>query len=263
MKTQMPSTSATDAIEPITLTEGIIALNTTRGAARSDNPYSDFNICHYTDDTADHVEQCRQRLCDALGITIDRLIVPRQTHSTNVATLTSLPDEELADTDAIVTTMEEAVIGINTADCVPIVLADAEARVIAAVHAGWKGAARHIVAKTVEAMTKAGAQPKHITAAMGPCICCDCFEVGDEVVEQFRLNGHDIDRNSHRNTATGKYHIDLPGVCRDELIASGIAPSSIKMPHACTRCNPHRYFSARRLGIKSGRIFTAITLTIR
>lgn len=263
MMTPSLSTSAIDAIEPIALGNSVIALNTTRGAAVSDGSYSDFNICHYTGDTAEHVEQCRQKLCATLGISRERLIVPRQTHSTNVATLTTLPDGEIADTDAIVTTMEGVAIGVNTADCVPIVLADTEARVIAVIHAGWKGAARHIVTKTIEAMIKAGAKASQITAAMGPCICHDCFEVGDEVVEQFRINGHDIDRNSRRHPSTGKYHIDLPRVCRDELIAAGISSTAIKMPQACTRCNPHRYFSARRLGINSGRIFTAIAIRIR
>lgn len=261
MKTPSLSTSATDTIVPIELADGILALHTTRGSSCDDDPYGGFNICHYTGDDAGHVERCRSMLCKELGIARDRLIVPRQTHSTNAVTLSALPDDELADTDAIVTTMENVVIGVNTADCVPIVLADPATRVIAAVHAGWKGAARHIAAITVKAMTDAGADSGRIRAAMGPCICPECFEVGDEVVEQFRINGHDIDRHCRRHPVGGKCHIDLPGVCRDDLIAAGIRPEAVKMPPACTRCNPRRYFSARRLGIKSGRIFTAVALS--
>lgn len=261
MKIPNLSTSATDTIVPIELADGILALHTTRGSSHDDDPYSGFNICHYTGDTEANVERCRSKLCQKLGIARDRLIVPRQTHSVNVVTLHALPCDELADTDAIVTTMEDVVIGVNTADCVPIVLADPVARVIAAVHAGWRGAARHIAAATVVAMTDAGATAGHITAAMGPCICPECFEVGNEVVEQFRMNGHDMDRHCRRQPIGDKYHIDLPGVCRDDLIAAGIRPEAVKMPSACTCCNPHRYFSARRLGIKSGRIFTAVALS--
>ncbi len=261
MKIPNLSTSATDFIRHIHLGDDVVAFHTTRGKSHADDPYSDFNICHYTGDNDSHIVECRSRLCDALGITENRLIVPRQTHSINIATITSLPQKALDDTDAIVTTMKDIVIGINTADCVPILFVDPSAGVIAVAHAGWKGAVRRIASATVNEMVRLGTSTKRIDAAMGPCICADCFEVGDEVAEQFRANGFDIDRHTFRNPATGKAHIDLPGLCRDDIVSAGVTPTKIAMPKACTRCHPDQFFSARRLGIKSGRIFTAIALS--
>ncbi len=261
MTTQSLSTSAIDIIEPIHLAQGIIAFNTTRGVSVDDNPYSSFNICHYTADVDAHIRRCRDLLCRRLDISPDRLIIPRQTHSANIATITRLPIGSLNDIDALVTTIPDVVIGVNTADCVPILLADTQASVVAATHAGWKGAVKHIAAATVAAMEAVGAEPSRIVAAICPCICQDCFEVGDEVVEQFRQAGFDIDRHTYRHPGNGKAHIDLAALCRDDLTAVGVKAESIHTTGNCTRCNPRRYFSARRLGINSGRIFSGIALS--
>ena len=240
--------------------EDIEAFTTLRGDARTDDNYSEFNICNYTGDSHEHIVACRRLLCSRLGIDDTQLIMPRQTHSVNVATITatSRHDACLDDVDALVTNLPDVVIGINTADCVPLVFADPTAGVIGAAHAGWKGTKNGIVAHTLQAMCRLGAEPSRIMIAIGAAICQECFEVGDEVVEQFAEAGFDLNAIVKRNTVTGKAHIDLPEANRIIALQSGVPDANINLSGRCTRCQPMRYFSARRIGIRSGRIFTAI-----
>ncbi|MCC8176436.1 MAG: peptidoglycan editing factor PgeF [Bacteroidales bacterium] len=226
---------------------GIHAGFTSRGAVTEGDTYSGFNLCHYTGDDPDHVARCREELREATRARF--LVVPRQTHSTNVSVITDPRNTHLEGVDALVTALPGVVIGVNTADCVPVVLADSVAKIIGVAHAGWRGAVNGIATKTVEEMTARGADPKSIVAAMGPCICQGCFEVGEEVAERFpeevvlRQNGR-------------RPHVDLPRFVALQLQESGIPASQIAMPAACTRCSPTLYFSARALGINSGRCFT-------
>lgn len=245
---------------------GIIAFNTLRGCAHDDDPYSEVNLCDYTADDLAHVEACRNALCAALGISPDRLVMPRQTHTCNVAVvddaLMALPHSErmarLQAVDALVTRLGGVCIGVNTADCVNISLADAEAGVLGVAHAGWRGTVGRIAARTVEAMERLGADRSRIVAVMGASICQDCFEVGDEVLDQFVAQGFSADAISRRNAATGKAHIHLQEANRLVLFKAGLKPENITWNGECSRCHPHKYFSARRLGINSGRTFTGI-----
>lgn len=232
---------------------GVVALSTMRGDWTPEEPYSGFNTCHYTGDTPEHVAHCRAELCAALGCTSDRLVIPTQTHSANVGIIDSLPVGELSDTDAVVTTLPGVALVIHTADCVPLVLADTTAGVIAAVHAGWRGAVAGIAGKTVAVMESLGAKASEIDAAMGPCICAGCFEVGEEVAAHF--NQGDIIRREGC-----KPHVDLPAAVKRDLVNAGLRGENIRMPQSCSRCDHGRFFSARRLGVKSGRTATAIIL---
>lgn len=235
----------------------MVAMSTCRGCVIEGNSYSGFNACHYTGDTDEHVAQCRQQLCAMLGIDRDNLIIPRQTHSLNVAVIDTIPfnAEKLENVDAIVTTLSGVAIAINTADCVPLVFADDVNKVIGVAHSGWKGTVGRIASKTVEQMVACGASLSNIKVAMGPCICGDCFEVGHEVVEQFVNNGFDSPQVI-LNQYQPRPHIDLPQACRQALIEIGIREENIQLPTHCSRCNPQKFFSARRLGINSGRTLT-------
>lgn len=237
-------------------TPGVIAATTCRGpGADAAQPYSGFSLCHYTGDTATHVAECRMQLCAWLGTDDERLVVPRQTHSTNVAIVT----EENAgltmpcDTDAIVTRLTGMVVGVNTADCVPVLLYDEGAGVVGATHAGWRGAVGGILGNTIEAMVKEGADAASIHAIVCPCICVDCFEVGEEVAEQFPAEcvsrGYGV-----------KPHVDLPRYAAQCLAKAGVRYENILHTGECTRCNPVKYFSARAAGIASGRNFSFIAL---
>ncbi len=236
---------------------GARAWFTVRGDCDPTQPYSGFNVCHYTGDAPEHIAECRQALADGLGIRPDRLIIPRQTHSTNVLTITSLPveAESLEAVDALVTNVPGIAIGVNTADCVPVVLIDPINKVIGVAHAGWRGAVNGIVRATVEAMTSLGSSASDIQAAMGPSICVECFEVGEEVATFF--NDSCVKREPGR-----KPHVSLHSHIASELMQCGLPPMNITpFDHAlCTRHNSDRYWSARALGISSGRVFTFVKL---
>lgn len=237
-------------------TPAVVAGTTRRGPEADEAlPYSGFSLCHYTGDNRRHTAACRKELCQWLGTDESRLIVPRQTHSTEVLTLTA---ENAACTmpegvDSIVTRLKRTVIGVNTADCVPVLLHDAEAGVIAAVHAGWRGAVGGIIGKTVEAMAGEGAVPGRISAIVCPAICVDCFEVGEEVAARFPEEC--VSRNYGE-----KPHVNLPKYARLCLEAAGIGTGNIALTGECTRCEPLKYFSARKAGIASGRNFSFIML---
>ncbi|MDE6049886.1 MAG: peptidoglycan editing factor PgeF [Paramuribaculum sp.] len=231
---------------------GITAFSTLRDTDSPSEPYSGFSTCSYTGDSYAHYDGCRKELAGYLGISAGKIVFPHQTHSVNVAVVTDT-DAHLPDTDAIVTAMRGVALGIHTADCVPIVLADPESGVIGAAHSGWRGTAGDIAARTVAKMVEIGAKPGNIVAAMGPCICRDCFEVGEEVAVHFNRFGA-VDRSR------SKPHVDLPLAVAASLENAGVSRERISMPPACSRCNPSDFFSARRLGTASGRTLTLVQL---
>lgn len=249
-------------------TKGIIATQTQRGEVDKNNPYSQWNLCDYTGDDALKVLDARLQFCQHLGIDLDHLVMPRQTHSTNVKILdqdfldASIEDQdlELEGVDALVTALPGLCIGINTADCVPIALADPTNGIIAIAHAGWRGTVGHIAQNTVKAMILLGAKASNIVATMGVSICQECFEVGDEVVREFEQASFDMSLIMKRNATTGKAHINLQEANRQVLMKAGVNPDNITLPEHCSRCEHDRYFSARRLGIHSGRTFTGIIM---
>lgn len=250
-------------VKPI---DGVIAFSTTRGEVNGRNAYSSVNLCDYVGDDALRVLDARLTLAMQLGVDLDDLVMPRQTHSYRVAVIDEafrtldIDEQEAAldGVDALVTRLSGVVIGVNTADCVPIVLADAQAGVIAVAHAGWRGTVGRIATAAVEEMCRQGASADHIQAAMGPSICQECFEVGDEVVEAFGQAHFDLDAIVKRHPTTGKAHIHLRAANRDVLVAAGVPLGNIVVSQHCSRCEHGRFFSARRLGINSGRTFTGI-----
>ncbi|MBQ9554606.1 MAG: peptidoglycan editing factor PgeF [Muribaculaceae bacterium] len=248
--------------------EEVVAFSTTRGEVVAHKPYSQVNLCDYVGDDALRVLDARIMLAMQLGVDLDDLVMPRQTHSCRVAVIDECfrsmdidkQEAALEGVDALVTTLHGIIIGVNTADCVPIVLVDDQACVIAVAHAGWRGTVGLILKHVVEEMCRQGASAGRIQAAMGPSICQECFEVGDEVVEAFGQAKFRLEDIVERNTATGKAHIDLRAANRAVLVAAGVPEDQITLSCHCPRCEHDRFFSARRLGINSGRTFTGIYL---
>lgn len=242
------------------------AFSTTRGEVDRRNAYSGVNLCDYVGDDALRVLDARIGLAMQLGIDLDDIVMPRQTHSCRVAVIDDAfrtldidkQEAALEGVDALVTSLLGVVIGVNTADCVPIVLADEQAGIIGVAHAGWRGTVGRIAQAVVDEMCRRGAHAEDIFVAMGPSICQECFEVGDEVVEAFEKAHFDLDAIVKRNAATGKAHIDLRAANRAVLVAAGVLSENIAVSQHCSRCEHERFFSARRLGIKSGRTFTGI-----
>lgn len=251
-----------------------VAFSTTRLGGCSEGRYSSFNINRYCGDREDHIARNRKALCQRLNISDDRLIMPHQTHETNVlridekfmAMTAEARQKMLEGIDALTTDLSSVCIGVSTADCIPVLLYDREHHAAAAIHAGWRGTVRRIVEKAVASMTDSfGSRPEQLCAQIGPGISLDSFEVGQEVYEAFHSAGFDMAAISRRYPAnegsTGeKWHIDLPACNRRQLVSAGLPPHAISMSSICTFQHSDMFFSARRLGIQSGRIFTGICL---
>ncbi|MGL4293849.1 MAG: peptidoglycan editing factor PgeF [Bacteroidales bacterium] len=230
---------------------------TMRGSSVSDDPYSSFNICDYTGDDLKRIQANRIRLAAGLGIRTEEIIVPRQVHGDEIAVIRFAG--ETPEADAVVTDLPEICLTVSTADCVPVLLYCPHRKVIAAVHAGWRGTVKRIAAKTVRFMCEHyGCVPGEIVAAIGPSISAEIYEVGDEVAEVFRACG--FAGCVLPSPKEGKAHIDLWRANREDLLAAGLLPEHIETAGICTYREHERFFSARRLGIRSGRISSGIML---
>ena len=252
----------------------VIAFSSTRLGGYSEGSYGEWNINRYCGDNDETIGQNRKALCELLDIDDDKLLMPHQVHLTEIAKIDddffSLSANErqqrLEGIDAIMTNLNNVCIGVSTADCIPILLHDKKNHAVCAIHAGWRGTVSRIAEKAVKSMSDAyGSIPSDIIAQIGPGIHLESFEVGDEVFEAFEKEGFAMDTISKRfpskdGSAQEKWHIDLPACNRQQLIDSGIPEHQVKVSPVCTFLQQDTYFSARRLGINSGRIFTGILM---
>ena len=238
--------------------------STTRHGGASKGLYGELNINPFCGDDKDAVLRNRRALAHALTIEEQRLVLPHQVHGTAIKAvdddffaLTSEGRKRFVEgIDGIMTDCKGVSIGVSTADCIPIILYDEAHHAAAAVHAGWRGTVKHIAGEAVNAMTlRYGTRPEQLKALIGPGISLKNFEVGDEVFDAFRHEGFDMNRIAVRYE---KWHIDLPECNRLQLIETGVRAENITNSAICTYDNAADYFSARRLGINSGRIYTGI-----
>lgn len=247
----------------------VTAFSTTRHGGWGSGAYGSFNCTPYTGDNPDAVLANQELLCKLVDVTAERLIVPYQTHSCNVLVIDEafmqLSGEArhtmLQEKDAIITSIPNVCLCVSTADCVPVLLYDSAKEVVAAVHAGWRGTVGEIVTHTLQAMHESyGTQARDVHAIIGPCISLKAFEVGIEVYESFEHAGYDMAQIAHWYPEKEKYHIDLPMANRLQLLAKGVTLEQIHDSHICTYTQHEDFFSARRLGIRSGRILNGIVM---
>ena len=241
------------------LGEGVRAFSTTREGGVGTGAYAGFNITHYCGDNPEAVVQNRAILCNELGISDNRLLLPRQTHGCEVlcideAFLALSPEEQgvlLYGKDAVVTDISRLCIGVSTADCVPVLLYDAVKGVVATVHAGWRGTVARIVEKVLETMQERyGCSPADVKAVVGPSISLTAFEVGDEVFDAFAVAEFPMEKIARKYG--DKWHIDLWEANRLQLLACGVPADAIEVCGVCTFTRYDEFFSARRMGINSG-----------
>ena len=248
------------------LGEGVTAFSSTRQGGYSEGRYGEFNINRYCGDSEEAIQKNRETLCLLLGIEDHSLLMPHQVHLAEIAVvdreMLTLPTEEIQQKldgiDALMTNETGVCIGVSTADCIPVLLYDPIQRASCAIHAGWRGTVQRIVEKAVARMTEAfGSDPKNLIAQIGPGIHLESFEVGDEVYQTFEKEGFPMELISKKYE---KWHIDLPECNRLQLVAAGIPETHIAISPVCTFQQSDTFFSARKLSINSGRIFTGILL---
>lgn len=242
----------------------VTAFSTTRHGGCSTGKYGEFNINEYCGDTAEHTSANRKALALELGVPESSIIVPHQTHGINPRIIgkefLSLPANIqkmlLEDVDSVLTDIPGICIGVSTADCIPVLLHDPAHNAVAAVHAGWRGTVQSVVLRAVTEMRMAfRTKPEELKAIVGPGISQKNFEVGDEVYNEFAEAKFPMDSIACREE---KWHIDLPMCNKQQLMMAGVKEENIFMSGICTYDNAADFFSARRLGTESGRIFSAI-----
>jgi len=217
----------------------------TRAGGVSRGCYESLNGGVGSNDAPAHVAENRARMAAAVGVSPERLISAYQIHSPAVVTVDAPWDANARPkADAIVTRASGLAIAVSTADCGPILFADAEAGVIGAAHAGWRGALSGVAEATIAAMEQCGADRSHIVAALGPMIRRQNYEVGPEFVAQFADDDSSNERFFQSAPRAGHSLFDLGGYIAARLARAGIG--RIDDLDRCTYAEPETFFSYRR-----------------
>jgi YfiH family protein len=217
----------------------------TREGGVSAGVYTSLNGGPGSADTPGNVAENRARIAAALGVTPECLITAYQVHSPDVVIVKHpWTADRRPRADAIVTRTPRIAIGVTTADCGPLLLADQTAGVIGAAHAGWRGALSGVAEATIEAMERCGADRRRITAALGPMIRQANYEVGPELVAKFTADSPENERFFRRSPRQGHAFFDLAGYLIVRLAAAGIGP--MEDLGCCTYADDARFFSYRR-----------------
>jgi YfiH family protein len=176
------------------------------------------------------------------------VVTVHQIHSASIIVNGGAPTRQHQNADALIDNTPGIALGVKTADCVPVLLADPVHRAIAAIHAGWRGTAQQIVPEAIRSMAQAfGTRPRDLRAAIGPSIGACCYEVGAEVASEFGVH------------SPGRVHLNLRSINRQQLRAAGVPESSISVSADCTMCDP-KYHSFRRDAQAAGRLISWIRL---
>ena len=186
----------------------------------------------------------------------EAIYLPVQKHTGNVIVLDYELEPRIA--DAVVTNRKGLAIGIQVADCVPVLLYDTEKQVAGAVHAGWRGTAEGIVRKTIAVFRdRFGSSPEDVIMAIGPAIRGSCYQVGDEVVDAVsKATG----KGDFVVLRENKHYMDLPAANRLQAMAEDVLPGNIWMSEDCTHCQPDRYYSYRYSKGAAGRQYAFMSI---
>ena len=214
-----------------------------RDGGVSSPPYQTLNTGPGSDDRPDDVAENRRRCAAALGVAPDRLVTGYQVHSPDVKVVTGPWPDGAEKVDGLVTRTPGLALGVLAADCMPFLFADAQARVIGAAHAGWRGALGGVLENTVAAMVSLGAKAERITAAVGPCLRQPNFEVGLDLLETFTAKHPDAERFFAPGLTPDKRQFDLVAFGRWRLAQSGV--TALDDLGLCTLADPNRFFSYR------------------
>jgi hypothetical protein len=212
----------------------------------------DLNLSFSVGDNPANVQRNRELFFGSLGIPLDRLAIPKQVHSGTVVRVES-PGEYPA-CDALVTNILGVYLCVSVADCTPLLLYDPHKRVVAAVHAGWRGTVEHVAGNAVKKMKEQfGSLPENIIAYVGPAACSCCYNVGKDVASEFDAT---LVRKEN-----DQIYIDLKTANVRQLVDAGVPKSQIEISGYCTICHPELFHSYRRDRESSGRMMSVIGMS--
>jgi len=245
--------------------EGISHGFFTRQGGVSGGIYSALNCGLGSKDDPSLVRENRARVARTLGAERPEVLTLYQVHSTTALVVDKpFPPGQVPRADALVTRTPGLVIGALAADCTPVLFADPQARVIAAAHAGWRGALAGVLESTIETMVSLGAERRRIRAAIGPCINQSAYEVGPEFEAEFLNASPENTRFFVRPEPHARSRFDLPGYVEHRLLQAGL--DVVERRSLCTYENESLFFSYRRATHRKepddyGRQISAIVLT--
>lgn len=234
----------------------------TRPGGVSAGLYAGLNAGLGSHDNRDHVLENRRLMTENLQISSDRLASPYQIHSSEVVDATTALGSDRPKADGVVTSTSGLAVAVVTADCGPVLFADPNARVVAACHAGWKGALGGVLENTVASMVQKGADTARITAVLGPTISQQNYEVGPEFPRAFLDHSADNARFFRPSVESGHFMFDLTGYIVHRLTESGVSATAV---NRCTYAENDNFYSYRRTTHNNepdyGRQLSAIVLT--
>ena len=227
-------------------------LFSTRAGGVSKGIYASMNLSYQRGDDPSCVDENFRRIAEVLETTPEHIVCAKQTHTTNIRKVTGLDGGKGVTRpvdydyiDGLVTDEPGIVLCTSFADCVPLYFVDPVKKAIGLAHSGWRGTVAHMGACMVQRMKQEyGSNPKDILAVIGPSICVDCYEIGEDVAQQVRaaFSEEKILRPGKEN---GKYQLDLWEANRQVLLQEGILPEHLEVTDVCTCCNSNLLFSHR------------------
>jgi YfiH family protein len=236
---------ACDALEDA----GFVTAFSMRTGGVSPLPEKALNLGYFKGDEEANVKENRRRFIEAIGAGDVRIVTARQTHSTDRAAIASF--EQAASrprADALITKLPDLLLGIQTADCLPILIGDPKSGVMAAIHAGWRGTAGRITERTIaDLMMSQGVNPRNCIAALGPNACVDCYEVGEDVIARYKKEFGYWRKLLTNFTDDGKKaHLDVRAANIQQLLFCGFTADRVHVSDYCTMHQNELFFSHRR-----------------
>lgn len=246
-------------------------LFSTRTGGVSEGIFSSMNLSDTRGDKKEAVKENFRRIAALFDSTPDRIVCADQTHTTNIRRVTEADmgkgvtrKKDYQDVDGLITDVPGIILATFYADCVPLYFLDTEHKAIGLSHSGWKGTVGKMGACTLKAMEEAfGTRPEMVKAAIGPSICRDCYEVSEDVAEQFRAVFKDSAKEViSAGKREGKYQLDLWAANKRILLDSGILPENLEVTDLCTCCNSDFLFSHRASKGRRGNLGAFMELRI-
>ena len=241
----------------------------TRMGGVSEGPFATMNFSFTRGDDPNAVKENYRRMANSLDVEMERMVVTWQTHTTNVRKVTEedfgkgvIKDRDYRDIDGLITNIPGVTLVTFFADCVPLYFLDMKNKAIGLSHSGWRGTVHRMGQETLLRMREAfGTDPADVVACIGPSICQDCYEVGPEVIEQFRNAFAECHHeNLFYEKPNGKFQLNLWEANRIVLSEAGIPENQISVTDICTYCNPDLLYSHRRCADKRGNLCAFLCL---
>ena len=241
----------------------------TRLGGVSEGYYSSLNLSFDRGDDPARVLENFKRIGASMGVNVEDMVLSKQTHTTNVRVVTEedkgkgvMRERNYTDVDGMITNVPGICLVTSYADCVPLYFVDPVKKAIGLSHSGWRGTVGKIGKNTVQLMQENfGSKPEDLLAAVGPSVCMDCYEVSEDVIEQFK---EDFEKKYWEDLfykkENGKYQLNLWKANELIFLESGILPEHMAITNVCTHCNSKILYSHRTMGNNRGNLCAFLAL---